>query len=179
MFAIRNIIGVDLERTMCNDIVEVYNIFGIEAARVALMTEIMTVMSNSGSELNYHHLSLIVDMMTRDGYMISMDRHGMGRTDAAPLGKISFEKPVEQLLNAAVYNETDPLNGVSARIMTGKIIKGGTGMCDLMMDLDMIQKSEYVETEHEITKEIIDDADETMVNEIIMNKLDETGFIPE
>jgi DNA-directed RNA polymerase II subunit RPB1 len=131
----------------------------------------------SGTLVNYHHLSVLVDLMTRDGFMISIDRFGMGRTDAAPLGKVSFEKPVEQLLLAAVFNESDPLKGVSARIMTGRVIRGGTGICDIMMDTEMVEKSEYTE-EREIIKDIIDDSGELVINNVI-GKMNEDVFIPE
>lgn len=176
MYDIRNIAGVDLSRTMCNDIMTVYDMFGIEAARSALINEIMTVIANAGSTLNYNHLSVLVDLMARDGFLISVDRHGMGRTENAPLGKVSFEKPVEQLLLAAIFNETDPLKGVSARIMSGNVIKGGTGLCDIIVDTDMIEKSEFVET-GVISRETITTEDEVIIDDI-MNKPHDDTFIP-
>jgi DNA-directed RNA polymerase II subunit RPB1 len=175
MFDIRYINGIDISRTICNDVMKIYDIFGIEAARIALLREITNMLS--GTLVNYHHLSVLVDLMTRDGFMISIDRFGMGRTDAAPLGKVSFEKPVEQLLLAAVFNESDPLKGVSARIMTGRVIRGGTGICDIMMDTEMVEKSEYTE-EREIIKDIIDDSGELVINNVI-GKMNEDVFIPE
>lgn len=176
MFDIRYINGVDISRTICNDVMKVYDIFGIEAARIALLREITTMLERAATFVNYHHLSVLVDLMTRDGFMISIDRHGMGRTDAAPLGKVSFEKPVDQLLLAAVFNESDPLHGVSARIMTGNIIKGGTGMCDVMLDSEMIEKSEYIEEEG-VTKDIVDDSGTTLIDDVI-GKKHEDVFVP-
>lgn len=175
MYDIRYIDGVDISRTICNDVNQVYNVFGIEAARIALLRELTSMLS--GTLVNYHHLSVLVDLMSRDGFMISIDRHGMGRTDAAPLGKVSFEKPVEQLLIAAVFNESDPLNGVSARIMTGNVIRGGTGMCDIMLDTEMIEKSEYVDDARGVEKPMVDDA-ETRLMDDITNKQHDDIFIP-
>lgn len=175
MYDIRLINGIDISRTICNDVMQVYEIFGIEAARISLLREITTMLERAGTYVNYHHLSVLVDLMTRDGFMISIDRHGMGRTDAAPLGKVSFEKPVEQLLIAAVFNETDPLRGVSGRIMTGNVIKGGTGLCDLVLDADMIEKSEYIEQETDIS--IIDETDTMLIDDII-NKDQSDIFVP-
>lgn len=37
------------------------------------------------------------------------------------------------------------MNGVSSRISAGQVIKGGTGYCELSLDIDMIQNSEYIE----------------------------------
>lgn len=177
MYDIRYINGIDISRTICNDVMQIYDIFGIESARIALLREITTMLERAGTFVNYHHLSVLVDLMTRDGFMISIDRHGMGRTDAAPLGKVSFEKPVEQLLIASVFNEEDPLHGVSARIMTGNVIKGGTGLCDLIFNSEMIEKSEFIEDD-EMGKDIVDENDTTLIDDIITKEYDDI-FIPE
>jgi DNA-directed RNA polymerase II subunit RPB1 len=167
MTDIRMINGIDTTRTMCNDVMQIYTIFGIEAARIALLREIGTTIGGSGASINYQHLSVLVDLMTRDGFMISIDRHGMGRTEMSPLGKISFEQPIELLLSAAIFNETDPMNGVSARIFAGNIIKGGTGMCDVMLDTDTIEHSEYVEDTHVARKQVVDDAESRVIRNIL------------
>lgn len=178
MYDIRYINGIDISRTTCNDVMLVYEMFGIEAARIALLREITTLLERANNTfINYQHLSIIVDLMTRDGFMISIDRHGMGRTESAPLGKVSFEKPIEQLISAAVFNEKDPLKGVSARIMTGNVIRGGTGMCDLILDIDLIEKSEYVDDETKLKKGLIDDNDERLMNEIVNKSYDDV-FTP-
>lgn len=177
MTDIRYLNGIDLNRTLCNDVMKVYEIFGIEAARNMLMCEITMVVNNAGSKLNYHHLSILVDLMTRDGFMISVDRHGIGRTDAALLGKVSFEKPVEQLLIASLFNESDSLKGVSARIMTGNVIRSGTGMCEILMDSDMIEKSEYVEPITDVKRDVIGETEEVLMDDI-MNKTATNTFIP-
>lgn len=176
MYDIRCIEGVNIARTICNDIMQIYDIFGIEAARIALLREITTVLG--GTFVNYHHLSILVDLMTRDGFLISIDRHGVDRTDAAPLGKVSFEKPIEQLVNAAVFNEIDPLHGVSARIMTGNVIKGGTGLCDVMLDSNMIERSEYIQDEKQIHKSVMDDSEMHLINDIVSKEYDDI-FVPD
>lgn len=178
MYDIRYINGIDISRTYCNDVMQIYDIFGIEAARIALLREITGMLNSAGKSVNYHHLSIIVDLMARDGFLISIDRHGMGRTDAAPLGKISFEKPVEQLLAASVFNEKDPLNGVSARIMTGNVIKGGTGLCGIMLDTEMIEKSEYVEDERYVKNDKIDEVGSSLIDDVT-GKTHDDIFVPE
>jgi DNA-directed RNA polymerase II subunit RPB1 len=143
---IRYLIGIDLNKTVSNDIVQMYNTFGIEVARAILLREISIAYERGGAnDLNYQHISLIVDQMTHNGVLNSIDRHGMSKTDTEPLGRASFEKTVDQLLNAAVHGEIDHMKGVSARIMAGQVIKGGTGYCDISLDTEMIEKSEYVE----------------------------------
>jgi DNA-directed RNA polymerase beta' subunit len=142
---IRYIYGVDLTRTMSDSIVDVYETFGIEIARSVLMREIINAYERAGSSVNYQHVSILVDLMTANGYIMSIDRHGANKTDADPLTKASFEKTVEQLLTAAVFSETDHMKGMSARIMAGLVIKGGTGFPTVKVNTKMIENAEYVE----------------------------------
>jgi DNA-directed RNA polymerase beta' subunit len=142
--AIRNIIGIDINRTSCNDVHQIYQTFGIEAAKSALIREFENVFD--GNNVNFAHVLLLVDVMTNNGGITSIDRHGINRLDTDPMGRASFEKTIEQLLLAAAFNEVDYLRGVSSRIMVGKCIKGGTGLCDLLVDIDMLENSELDET---------------------------------
>lgn len=80
--------------------------------------------------------------MTNNGNIISINRHGMNRLDTDPLSKASFETTVDLLLSAAMFNETDHMRSVSSRIMGGLTIKGGTCLCDLIMDNNMLENSE-------------------------------------
>ena len=147
--AIRNMIGIDLNKTSCNDVHQIYQTFGIEAAKSALIREFENVFD--GNNVNFAHILLLVDVMTNNGGITSIDRHGINRLDTDPMGRASFEKTIEQLLMAAAFNEVDYLRGVSSRIMVGKCIKGGTGLCDLLMDIDMLENSELDETKESKT----------------------------
>lgn len=142
---IRNIRGVDLKKTTTNDIVEIYRTYGIEAARNALVREFIIPFKTSGNDVNYHHLSVLVDHMTHTGGLTSIDRHGINKLATDPLSRASFEKNMEQLMQAAVFGEIDHMTSVSSRIMAGKVIQGGTGLCKLTFDTQMIEKSELIE----------------------------------
>jgi len=143
MYDIRNIIGIDLTRTYCNDIITTYEIFGIEAARNLIIREIINVLSSNGSGTNYQHIGMFGDLMTNQGTLTSIDRHGLNKLDTDPFSRASFEKTVDQLITAAVFNEVDHMKSVSSRIMAGLCIKGGTGLCDLILDKDLLENSEY------------------------------------
>jgi DNA-directed RNA polymerase II subunit RPB1 len=180
LYDIRYIMGIDIYKTICNDIVQIYETFGIEAARLSLIREIVSVYDRAGKSANFQHLTILADIMTNGGQLISIDRHGMNKSDNDPLSKASFEKTVDQLLAAAVFGETDHMKGISSRIMAGMVIKGGTGLCDLLLDTNMIEKSEftedigqkYIKTYNEITtSSVIED----MVNKGTENEI----FIPE
>lgn len=139
--------GIDMSRTYCNDINTIYKMYGIEAARQILLNEFMTTFIASGSRINHNHMSVLVDMMTHNGVITSIDRHGLGKLDTDPLSKASFEKTMDHFINASVFNEKDSMKSVSARVMMGKVILGGTGAFDLLLDTNKLVNSEYIKDE--------------------------------
>ena len=124
---------VDATRTISNDVNEVYEIFGIEAARNIIYREFSKLIS-----LNYRHVGLLADFMTNKGYIMPIDRHGINRGNAGPLAKSSFEETIEQLLQAGVHGKIDNMDGVSANIMLGQIAPAGTGFPQILLDEKMM-----------------------------------------
>jgi DNA-directed RNA polymerase II subunit RPB1 len=173
---LRYLIGIDLDKTISNHVVEVYEVFGIEIARSVLLREISNAYERAGGEVNYQHVTMIVDQMTATGKINSVDRHGMNKSDSDPLTKASFEKTVEQLLTASVYGESDYMRGVSSRIMVGSVVKGGTGYCDIELNTDMIEKSEYIE-DSDVTN-TFSGVNKTSLADDIMNKTSKDIFVP-
>ena len=125
---------IDYTKTISNDIYEVYELLGIEAARIVLLNEIKEVIESSGNYVNYRHLALLVDTMTNRGNLMSIDRFGINRGNIGPLAKCSFEETTEQLFKASIFGEVDNLTGVSSNIMMGQIPPCGTGDCDILID---------------------------------------------
>jgi DNA-directed RNA polymerase beta' subunit len=175
MQTIRDIIGVDLTRTYCNDILAVYEMFGIEAARNLIIKEITTVFEGNAVPLNYQHISIFADLMTNVGTLTSIDRHGLNKLDTDPLARASFEKSVEQLIAASVFNEVDHMKSVSSRIMAGLCIKGGTGLCNLVLDKDLLENSEYTIDIGQLYNKTFDDI--VPIND--KQEIDTDVFIPD
>lgn len=132
---------VNSDTTISNDITEIYEIFGIEAARQALYNEIDDIL-NSTTSVNHRHIALLVDTMTCKGYLLSIDRHGINRSDIGPLAKCSFEETSDILIKAGVFGEIDRINGVSANIILGQIARCGTGDSQIVIDMDRLQSIE-------------------------------------
>jgi len=84
--------------------------------------------------VNFRHPGLLCDVMTRAGKLMSADRYGINKNDIGPLAKASFEETEKILLRAAVFGEVDPVTGVSANIMTGQVIRGGTAFSQILLD---------------------------------------------
>jgi DNA-directed RNA polymerase II subunit RPB1 len=131
---------VDAYCTFSNDVVEIYQTLGIEAARQALMKEIKEVFEDAGSYINLRHIMLLADVMTNRGYLMPMDRHGINKSDRGPLAKCSFEETADVIARAAIFGELDRLNGVSANIMLGQEVPIGTGSVDIVFDEEMYEK---------------------------------------
>uniref|UniRef100_A0A6C0K0W3 DNA-directed RNA polymerase n=1 Tax=viral metagenome TaxID=1070528 RepID=A0A6C0K0W3_9ZZZZ len=123
---------VDSSRLISSHVHDIYDVLGIEATRQLLLNEITTLFEEAG--VNNRHLGLLCDVMTRAGRLMSADRHGINKTDIGPLAKASFEETEKILLNAALFGEMDPVTGVSANIMTGQPIRGGTSFFNVLLD---------------------------------------------
>ena len=129
---------IDPSRTISNDIVEVFVSLGIEGVRGALLSELRNVISFDGSYVNYRHLASLVDVMTMQGHLMAIDRHGINRVDSGPLLRASFEETVDMLMDAALHAEEEVLKGVTENIMFGQLPRVGTGDMELLLDEDKV-----------------------------------------
>ena len=145
---IKYIKGINMARTSCNDIATIYRLYGVEAARQILLNEFMSTFNSASVDINHNHMSVLIDMMTHTGTIISIDRHGLGKLDSDVFTKASFEKTMDHFINAAIFNEKDSTNSVSSRILLGKVIPGGTGAFDLLLDSEKLENSEYTKDEN-------------------------------
>ena len=126
--------GVDASRTSCNNIHEIYRNLGVEAAREAIIEETMNTLEEQGlDDVNIRHLMLVSDIMTNEGTIESIGRHGISGSKDSVLARAAFEVTVNHLLDAAVHGEVDALDGVTENVIVGKPIKLGTGDVDLRM----------------------------------------------
>lgn len=123
-----------------NDIADVYNTFGIEAAREVIYREIMQVMDEGGIKINYRHISVLIDTMTSRGNLMSINRHGINQSDNGPLAKSSFEETNDRLIKAGAFAEVDNMQGVSANIMFGQIAPYGTADSRIVINMDRLPK---------------------------------------
>ena len=171
---LRNIVGVDLNRTIINDIVLTYEHYGVECARTLIISEIDKVYTSKGAKVNYQHMALMADCICSTGYLTSLDRHGLNKlTDNGVISRACFEKPCETVLSAGLFGEKDMVSSVSSAIACGKCIISGTNAMDIYVDYKKIMTSEYAngnaylydKTFKEITetKNIIEDDEEIFI----------------
>jgi DNA-directed RNA polymerase II subunit RPB1 len=123
---------VDGTKVYSTNVWDIYEVLGIEATRATLFNEINGLFDSVG--VNYRHLCLLCDVMTRSGGLMSIDRYGINKNDIGTLAKASFEETEKILLKAALFGEVDPVTGVSANIMMGQPIRGGTAFSQILLD---------------------------------------------
>jgi DNA-directed RNA polymerase II subunit RPB1 len=149
---------IDNQRTISNDIIEIYNILGIEAARQVIYNELADVVEFDGTYINSHNYSVLVDRMTFTHKLISIFRHGINNDNIGPIAKASFEETPEMFLKAARHAELDTLRGISANVMCGQEGLFGTSSFQVILDIEEMQNytatSEYkpINVENEIEK---------------------------
>ena len=125
--------GVDTSRTTTNNVHEIANTLGIEAARNSLANEAKGVLEDQGLDVDVRHVLLVADMMTSTGQVQQIGRHGISGKKASVLARAAFEITVPNIVEAAVKGESDPLEGVTENVIVGQSIPIGTGLVELYM----------------------------------------------
>lgn len=149
---------IDSNRTVSNDIVEIFNVLGMEAARQCIFNELAEVLEFDGSYVNAHHMALLCDRMTFSHKLISIFRHGINNDDIGPIAKASFEETPEMFLKAARHAELDAMRGISANVMCGQEGLFGTAAFQVVLDINqMINLEEKYKYEYQDTNELIAD----------------------
>ncbi len=123
---------VDANRTFTNDIIEIAQVLGIEAARNAIYEESLRTLSEQGLEVDQRHLMLVSDMMTFGGSVRAVGRQGISGRKSSVLARAAFEITTKHLLRAGLLGEVDPLTGVAENIIVGQPITLGTGAVNLV-----------------------------------------------
>ena len=134
--------GVDVYRTKTNDIHQVYEVLGIEAARNVILQESKETLDEQGLDVDVRHLMLLADMMTFDGTVKDIGRYGVSGKKASVLARANFEETKKHLVNASFYGEKDKLEGIIENILLGQIAPVGTGMVKLAVDMEKMRKKQ-------------------------------------
>jgi DNA-directed RNA polymerase II subunit RPB1 len=138
---------IDPTRTTSNNIIETYNVLGIEAARQTIYDELVEVIEFDGTYINAHHLNILCDRMSYNTKMTSIFRHGINNDNIGPIAKASFEETPEMFLKAARHGELDNMRGVSSNVMCGQEGNFGTSAFQVVLDIEQMQQLEPVQYE--------------------------------
>lgn len=132
--AVLKVDGVDPTKTTSNSIHEIENVLGIEAAREALIREIMNTLREQGLDVDIRHIMLLADTMTWSGVVKQIGRHGVAGEKPSVLARAAFEVTVKQLFDASARGEVDEIKGVTENVIIGQIAPVGTALVRLRMN---------------------------------------------
>ncbi len=129
-----NMDGIDKVRTTTNNIHEIGEVLGIEAARQSIINEAQNTLSEQGLSVDVRHIMLVADIMTSEGVVKSIGRHGISGEKSSVLARAAFEETGKHLLHASIRGEVDDLTGIIENIIIGQPIPLGTGSVGIKMD---------------------------------------------
>jgi DNA-directed RNA polymerase subunit A" len=124
--------GIDSSQTTTNGIVEIFEVLGIEAARNSIINEAYRTLQEQGLTVDIRHIMLVSDVMTCDGEVKAIGRHGISGKKSSVLARAAFEITSAHLLQAGIIGEVDNLSGVAENIIVGQPVTLGTGAVNLI-----------------------------------------------
>ena len=127
--------GIDKKNVRTNNVFEIGNTLGIEAARNALINELNATLDDQGLEVDIRYIMLVSDLMCSKGYMQQIGRHGIAGNKASVLARAAFEITVPTIARAALGGEVEQLKGVTENVIVGSTIPIGSGTVDLYMQV--------------------------------------------
>ncbi|MEM4426003.1 MAG: DNA-directed RNA polymerase subunit A'' [Acidilobaceae archaeon] len=126
--------GVDYRRTRTNNIFEIAEVLGIEAARAVIINEIMKVLQDSGLDVDVRHVILVADIMTWTGTIRQIGRLGVAGEKPSVIARAAFEVTVKHFYDAAFRGARESLRGVTESIIVGLPPRVGTGQVLLSVE---------------------------------------------
>ena len=131
---------VDENKTKTNNIFEIADVLGIEAARQMIIEESLSVIEKQGLDIDIRHILLLADLMTSSGKISGITRGGIMSEKESVLARASFETPVVHLVNASLVGEEDKLNSVIENVIFNQPVPLGTGLPGLVAKMEKKKK---------------------------------------
>ncbi len=127
--------GVNKDKSISNNLYEVADVFGIEAARQLIVNEVKKVLESQGLDISDKHISLVADAMTTDGEVKGITRMGIISTKSSILARASFETPIRHFVQSTIKGGRDELRSVIENIILNQPVPIGTGLPGLMVQI--------------------------------------------
>jgi DNA-directed RNA polymerase subunit A' len=124
---------VNKNKIISNDLHEVAEVLGIEAARQLIINEIQEVLKAQGLDIDIRHLKLIADTMTNTGEVRGVTRVGIIAQKSSILARATFETPVKQFVNSTLKGSKDNFSSIIENIIVNQPVPIGTGLPGLLV----------------------------------------------
>ncbi len=141
--------GIDYRKVRTNNIHEIARVLGIEAARNAIIEQIIDVLSNSGLDVDIRHIMLVADIMTWTGKIRQIGRLGVVGDKTSVLAKAAYEVTTKNLFEAAASGAIEEFMGVTESIIAGLEPPTGTGTIVTGVARSLIRKLNEVKEVNE------------------------------
>lgn len=123
---------INLNLSYCNNIIELFEILGIEAARNVYIKELTKILEFDGSYISFHHLSCLADYVSNLGYLNSVNRFGLKQQASSVLQECSFEETSKTIFKASQIGSVDKLYSLTEQIIFGKMCLMGTNFSSVI-----------------------------------------------
>jgi hypothetical protein len=144
LFSLALLTEVDPLKTTTNNIQEVLNVLGVEAALCLLQAELHRVLSFDGSYVDPRHTWLLADTVARSGSINPLNRHKMEEMGASLLQCASFEQTLEVFEHGAAFAKEDTLGGATEKLIVGQPVHVGTGSFGIVSTEQCKPRSTFV-----------------------------------
>lgn len=114
--------GININTTISDDVWQVYQTLGVEAASELLFRELEANIPG----VNHAHIQLLVDKLMFYGSPLNIQRHGHKRQAIGFLSKGNFEENLKNLQMSAAMGEVDRLTSIDAAVLTGVLAQIGS-----------------------------------------------------
>jgi DNA-directed RNA polymerase II subunit RPB1 len=118
--------------TYSNNVNEIADVLGLEAAIFMLFQELRHIFVTEGTNIDERHYLTLVNIMSFRGYLVPLRRHGLNALDTGPLCKATFEKTMDTFKEGCLFRIKDRLQGPSESVLFTQRIPLGTGMVTLI-----------------------------------------------
>jgi len=154
---------------------EIYEIFGIESARLYMVREYVHLIETSDSYVTPVNIELLVDYQTSMGFLTPIHAIGSSKQGTSSLSAATFNDPVGSFQKAASIGKSDKINSVSSCIMAGKKCINGSGLSQIVYEnkdsstvdelpRDFDKDEEFCEQRYTINEQDVDEKEPIDIN---------------
>lgn len=139
---------VDKYRTTSNSVVEYERVYGIVAAQHKIVYEVAAI----STAFNRLHCTVVASEMSYNGELTSIQKSGLQKREMSNVTlRLSFQMPIQVLVDAALNGLTDKLTGLSPNLIVGSVPSIGTTYNTLCVN------EEFIKAQDELNQEQFDD----------------------
>jgi len=143
--------------TTTNDIKDVYQTFGVEAAKKKFIEEFMALLIKANDKINKKHIIVFADSLFRNGIQLAASSEGLRKSDTSLVGLLTFERLLKYITIACRENKETSTDDVASSILTSQIPKyGGLGKENVFVIKNKDETKQNKSEENISLDEIID-----------------------